>query len=160
MKAAHTSSWETAEPIFGITLLLSLLLGYLIPLPLSALLPRAVSISIGVIFLSIGFWIIGITRRQFHQAGQPTDPGNPTTRLITTGIFSWSRNPLYLGGMVSFIGLAALLNSLWLLILLVFTTIAVHFVLIAPEERYLENQFGDLYRQYAMSVHRWIGRHR
>jgi protein-S-isoprenylcysteine O-methyltransferase Ste14 len=102
--------------------------------------------------------IITITRSQFHQAGQPTDPGNPTTQLITTGIFSWSRNPLYLAGVVFFIGLAALLNSIWLLILLVPTVAAVHFILIAPEERYLAAKFGEPYRQYGMSVRRWVGR--
>lgn len=158
--AAHTRSWETAETILLPVLLLSLLLGYLFPLPLSALLPRAASISLGILLLLLGLQMIMITRRQFRQAGQPTDPGDPTTWLITTGIFAWSRNPLYLAGMVVFLGLAALLNSLWLLLLLVPTTAAIQIILILPEERYLEEKFGEPYRQYRMTVRRWLGRSR
>jgi protein-S-isoprenylcysteine O-methyltransferase Ste14 len=158
--AAHTRGWETAETVFGIPFLLSLILGYLFPLPLSTLLPRAASISAGIILLLAGLAILVMTRRQFHQAGQPTDPGNPTTQMITTGIFSWSRNPLYLAGVMIFTSLGALLNSLWLLILLIPTIIAVHFILIVPEEQYLGAKFGESYRQYVRSVRRWIGRRR
>ena len=159
-RAAHTRNWETAETVFGIPLLLGLLLGYVFPLPLSALLPRAASASAGILLLLASLALIVATRRQFREAGQPTDPGNPTTELITTGIFSWSRNPLYLGGVAIFTGLGALLNSLWLLILLVPTLIAVHAILILPEERYLEAKFGQPYRQYVRSVRRWVGRRR
>ncbi len=156
--AAHTHPWEIAEMVFGVAFLLGLILGYLIPLPLSQLVPRIVSAGAGITLVLVGLTIIVITRRQFHQAGQPTDPGNPTTLLITTGLFSWSRNPLYLGGVVFFIGLGALLNSLWLLILVIPTMIAVYLILIAPEERYLEAKFDEPYRRYTMSVRRWIGR--
>jgi protein-S-isoprenylcysteine O-methyltransferase Ste14 len=158
--AAHTRAWETAETVFGIPFLAGLVLGYLFPLPLSAWVPRTISASAGILLLSAGLAIVVTARRQFNRAGQPTDPGNPTTQLITTGIFSWSRNPLYLGAVVIFIGLGALLNSLWLLILLAPTLIAVHFILIVPEERYLEAKFGQRYREYARSVHRWLGRRR
>ena len=159
-RAAHTRAWETSEIVFGIPLLLSLILGYLIPLPISTLVHRAASVSAGIILLLIGLAIIVITRRQFYQAGQPTDPGNPTTQLITTGIFSWSRNPLYLGVAVAFLGLGALLNSFWVLILLVPAMIAAHFILIVPEEQYLEAKFDEPYRQYAKFVRRWVGRRR
>jgi protein-S-isoprenylcysteine O-methyltransferase Ste14 len=156
--AAHTRAWETSETVFGIPLLLGLILGYLFPLPLSALMPRAASVSAGILLLLAGLAIIVITRRQFNQAGQPTDPGNPTTQLITTGIFSWSRNPLYLGVVITFIGLGTLLNSLWLLILLVPAMIAAHYILIVPEEQYLEAKFSESYHQYARFVRRWVGR--
>lgn len=159
-KAAHTQSWQTFEAVFGTALGLSLILGFLIPLPLSLILPRAASISIGIIFFIAGLYVVVITRRLFIQASQPTDPGRPTTRLITTGIFSWSRNPLYLGGVVTYISLGMLLNSLWSLILLIPAVIAAHFILIFPEERYLEIQFGEEYQHYARAVRRWFGRRR
>ncbi len=158
--AAHTHAWETAEVIFGSALVLGLILGVLFPLPLSALLPRVASIAIGVILLLTGFAIIGMVRGQFREAAQPTDPGHPTTQLITTGLFSWSRNPLYLGGVAAYLGTGALLNSIWLFILLVPTLIAVDLILIFPEERYLDAKFGEPYRQYVRSAHRWIGRRR
>ncbi len=159
-QAAHTQPWQTFEAVFGTALALSLILGFLFPLSLSLILPRAVSISFGVILFISGIYIVVMTRRSFHQAGQPTDPGRPTTRLITTGIFSWSRNPLYLGGVAMFIGLGMILNSLWLLILMIPAVIAAHYILIFPEERYLEIQFGQEYQRYARLVRRWLGQRR
>lgn len=156
--AAHTHNWETAEVLFGIMLLLSLVLNFLFPLSISLWLPRAAAIAAGIILILIGLTIIGMTRGQFRQAGQPTDPGLPTTQLITTGIFSWSRNPLYLAGGIIFLGLAALLNSLWMLILLFPFLTAIHYILIIPEEKYLQANFGEIYCQYAKSVRRWVGR--
>lgn len=156
--AAHTRAWETFETVSVSMLLIGLLLGFVFPLRLSALVPRAVTVILGVILLLASLVLIAKTRAAFRQAGQPTDPGSPTTRLITTGVFAWSRNPLYLAGMITFTGLAALLDSGWLLILLVPTVAAVHWVLIAPEERYLEATFGEPYRQYRKSVSRWVGR--
>ncbi len=159
-QSAHTRSWQIAETILGAALLLGLILGFILPLPLSRWLPRPLSVAAGVILLVIGFAIIGRARRQFRVAGQPTDPGQPTTQLITTGIFYWSRNPLYLAGLIAFLGLGALLNSLWLILLLIPVMIAFHIILIAPEEQYLEAKFGEPYRDYMRTVGRWIGRNR
>ncbi len=158
--AAHTHAWMTAEMIFGISLLLSLVLNFLVPLSLSRWVPRAASIGAGILLLTIGLVMVVLTRSQFRQAGQPTDPGFPTTQLITTGPFSWSRNPLYLAGAVVYLGLAVLLNSLWMLIFFLPFTGAIHFVLIVPEEKYLQATFGEGYLRYAGSVRRWIGRRR
>jgi len=158
--AAHISGWKTLETLFVIALLLSLFLNYLFPLSLSTLLPRPVSIGGGLALIMVGLIIIVKTRIQFRQASQPTDPGHPTTQLITTGPFSWSRNPLYLAGGIIFLGLAALLNSLWMLIVFIPFLTAVHYILIVPEENYLEGKFEELYNQYARSVRRWIGKHR
>ncbi len=158
--AAHTRSWETFEAVYGSALILSLLLNYLIPLQLSLVMPRTASLSSGAILAGAGVAIVMAVRRQFNQAGQPTDPGRPTTQIITTGVFSWSRNPLYLGGLIFMLGIAALLNSIWLLILLLPATTAAHFILILPEEKYLLARFGGSYRQYTRSVRRWFGRRR
>jgi protein-S-isoprenylcysteine O-methyltransferase Ste14 len=158
--AAHTNPWEIGETVFGAALLLGLALGYFFPLRLSTWVPRPALLVIGAALLLCGLALITITRGAFRQAGQPTDPGNPTTRLITSGVFALSRNPLYLGAVACFTGLALLLNSPWLLALLIPTVIAVQTMLILPEEQYLEAKFGDPYRQYARSVRRWLGRRR
>jgi protein-S-isoprenylcysteine O-methyltransferase Ste14 len=56
------------------------------------------------------------------------------------------------------VGVALALNLPWVLVLLLPALIACHFILIAPEEQYLAARFGDEYREYAATVHRWIGR--
>ena len=112
----------------------------------------------GLAFL--GTVIIILARRQFTQHGQPTDPGRPTSQIITTGVFSISRNPLYLGGICIVVGIALALNLPWVLVLLIPALVGCHYVLVIPEERYLAAKFGEEYRTYAASVHRWIGRAR
>lgn len=157
-QSAHMHGWETFEAVFGTCLVVSLMLGFLVPLPLSRWVARPISILAGSLVFLAGTVIVILTRKQFNRSGQPTDPGSPTTRLITTGIFSWSRNPLYLGGVVCLLGLALMINSLWLVIFLNLGIAAAHFILILPEERYLAAKFGDEYRDYARRVDRWVGR--
>lgn len=76
------------------------------------------------------------------------------------GIFSISRNPLYLGGICFLAGIALAVNLPWALALLAPAIVACHITLIAPEERYLAAKFGEKYRAYSASVHRWWGRSR
>lgn len=107
----------------------------------------------GVVLVIVGAALIVFARREFAQHGQPTDPGRPTSVLITSGVFSVSRNPLYLGGVCILVGIALALNLPWVLVLLLPAFVACHYVLIAPEERYLVTKFGDEYHLYAARVH-------
>ena len=75
-------------------------------------------------------------------------------------MFSVSRNPLYLGAVCFLVGVALALNLPWVLVFLLPSLVTCHYVLIAPEERYLVAKFGEEYRTYAATVHRWIGRTR
>jgi protein-S-isoprenylcysteine O-methyltransferase Ste14 len=114
----------------------------------------------GAVLIILGVALIVLARREFAQRGQPTDPGLPTSKVVTTGVFSLSRNPIYLGAVCFLIGIALAVNLPWALVFLLPALVACHYVLIAPEERYLAAKFGEEYRTYAASVHRWIGRAR
>ena len=160
MEAAHPSRWQIFEVIFGVPFLVALALQMAIPLSL----PRG-SLTIGFVLCGATLILAGATlailaRRAFARQGQPTAPGLPTTQLVTTGVFSISRNPLYLGGVCALLGIALAANLPWALVLLAPAVVACHYILIAPEERYLAAKFGDKYRVYAASVRRWIGRAR
>jgi protein-S-isoprenylcysteine O-methyltransferase Ste14 len=114
----------------------------------------------GAALIIVGVVLVVLARRELARHGQPTDPGRPTSKIVTTGVFAVSRNPLYLGGICFLVGIALALNLPWVLVLLVPAIIACHYILIAPEERYLAARFGEEYRRYAATVHRWIGRKR
>ena len=146
--------------VFGIPFLAAIALQLVVPLsfPRGFLTPAI--ISGGAVLITVGAALVVLARREFAQHGQPTDPGLPTSRLVTTGVFSVSRNPLYLGGVCILVGIALALNLPWVLALLLPAIVACHYVLIAPEERYLTGKFDEKYRVYVATVHRWIGRAR
>jgi len=160
MQVAHTRCWETFEAVFGIPFLVAIALQLAIPLSLPRGSLTLAFILAGAVLIVAGLALIVLARREFARREQPTDPGLPTSEIVTTGVFSISRNPLYLGGVCLLIGSALAANLPWALVLLLPAFIACHYILIAPEERYLATRFGEDYRLYAASVHRWFGRAR
>ena len=155
--AAHAKWWQTSEAIFGTALVLALILELTYPLSLTQWLARPVLLTLGGLAVCAGLILIILTRRQMSAAAQPTAPGIPTTKLVTTGVFAWSRNPIYLGLAALFISMALTVNSVWLLGTLALALIATHYVMIRPEEAYLTKLFGDDYRLYTQTVGRWWG---
>jgi protein-S-isoprenylcysteine O-methyltransferase Ste14 len=158
--AAHKSGWQIFEVVFGVPFLVALALQRVVPisLPRGSLTPAL--ILGGAILIVVGVSLVVLARREFAQYGQPTDPGLPTSKIISTGVFSISRNPLYLGGAFTLAGISLAFNLPWVFILLLPSLVACHYILIAPEERYLAARFGEQYRMYTAAVHRWIGRRR
>jgi protein-S-isoprenylcysteine O-methyltransferase Ste14 len=157
---AHTRWWQSFEMIFGIPFLAAIALQFAVPLSLPRTFLTPAIIPGGAALVIAGVALVILARRKFAQHGQPTDPGHPTSKLVTSGVFSVSRNPLYLGGVCILGGIALALNLPWVFVLLLPALVACHYLLIAREERYLAAKFGDQYRFYAATVHRWIGRKR
>jgi len=156
-QVAHQKSWQIFEVIVGLPYLLAFLVQWGWPLSLPDGLRGALWAGGGLLVV-LGLWLIVATRREFARAAQPTDPGQATTRLMTAGVFAWSRNPLYVGGFVFLAGVALALNSLWNLLVLLPALLGCHFLLVLPEERYLLARFGKDYEVYCARVGRWLGR--
>jgi protein-S-isoprenylcysteine O-methyltransferase Ste14 len=156
--SAHKSNWEIGEIVFGIPFLLSIVLQFVIPLSFSQGLPRQVFLFLGIALMIIGVAFIILARREFARFHQPTDPGQPISKIVMTGVFAISRNPLYLGAAILFWGIGLTLNNLWILVTLLLSIIICHYVLIIPEEKYLAAKFGDDYTEYITTVRRWFGR--
>jgi protein-S-isoprenylcysteine O-methyltransferase Ste14 len=156
-EVAHKSWWQIFEVVFGVPFIIALVLQRLIPFSFPRGIFTPVFISAGVLLLIVGIILVVLTRREFAKHGQPTDPGQSTSEMITTGVFSISRNPLYLGGILLLAGISLAFNLPWALILLLPSIVACHFILIAPEEKYLAVKFGEKYRLYTAAVHRWFG---
>lgn len=156
--SAHKSRWEIGEVVFGIPFLLGIALHVLLPFSLPQGILRQVLIPVGVTLIFIGMSFIVSARRAFARFRQPTDPGQPTGKVIKTGVFALSRNPLYLGAALLFGGVALMMNVLWTLAALGVSIVLCHYVLIAPEEKYLTAKFGETYTAYTATVWRWLGR--
>lgn len=83
-------------------------------------------------------------------------PHKPASRLVTTGIYRWTRNPMYLGIALIYFGLAIFFDSVLALLILPAVLWVIQTQVIAKEEAYLERTFGDEYRAYRARVRRWI----
>ncbi len=156
--AAHKEWWQIFEVVFGIPFLVGVVMQWVVPFSLPREGATLVFVSAGIVLIILGTVLATMARREFRRYGQPTDPGRPTHKIVTTGVFSISRNPLYLGGIGILVGLALALNLPWAIVLLLPALVACHYILIVPEERYLTEKFGEEYRSYAEKVGRWIGR--
>tara|TARA_R110002126_G_scaffold146067_14_gene292014 strand:+ start:85 stop:570 length:486 start_codon:yes stop_codon:yes gene_type:complete len=97
-----------------------------------------------------------IAERQFKRAGTSVKPWVPTTAIVTTGLFAFSRNPMYVAMVVLLFGLAFAGNTLWILTATVGFVGVMHYGVILREEAYLERLFGATYADYRARVRRWI----
>jgi protein-S-isoprenylcysteine O-methyltransferase Ste14 len=124
-----------------------------LPIPVAHSLARYVA---GVALAAGGFVMIAIGTRRFAAAGTNVPPTLPTTALVVDGIYRRSRNPLYLGLILIYLGLGVAAGSLWAIGLLVPLLWVINVGVVKREERYLERKFGDTYRGYKARVRRWI----
>ncbi len=158
MDSAHKHGWQTFEVVFGIPFLVAIVLQCIVPVSFPQGAIRIVPLLGGIGPIILGIVLVILTRQEFSRHGQHTDPGHPTSKIITRGVFSISRNPLYLGGICSLAGIGLAFDLPWVLIFLLPALAACHYILVAPEEKYLTARFGEEYARYTAAVHRWIGR--
>ena len=88
--------------------------------------------------------------------GTTVVPHRPVSRLVTTGPFQLTRNPMYTGHVVVLLGAALRTGSWWPLLVAPLCVRATARLVILPEEEYLTRQFGDDYQRYRARVRRWI----
>jgi protein-S-isoprenylcysteine O-methyltransferase Ste14 len=103
-----------------------------------------------------GFVMIRMGTRRFVAAGTNVPPYLPTTALVVDGIYGRTRNPLYLGSTLLYLGLSVAAGSLWALVLVLPLLWVINVGVVAREERYLERKFGEAYRAYKARVRRWV----
>ena len=87
-----------------------------------------------------------------RRTGQTENPWKPTTEIVETGPFRITRNPMYLQMVLVCIGMFVLLSNFWILLLTPACAWALHRFAILPEERYLEEKFGQSYNAYRRRV--------
>lgn len=139
--------------IYLVTIVLAFVLALLVPLPLAV--PVAVRWVAGIIVVAgIGVAVLG--RVTFERAGTNVNPMQPSTKLVLSGPYRVTRNPMYTGMAFATVALALATVNGWLLILLVPTWAVMHWGVILREERYLTRKFGAEYEEYRRRVRRYF----
>ena len=111
-------------------------------------------IAASLILIGLGLAAAGI--RNFTRAGTPVPTVEPTRTLVTTGVHGWSRNPIYLGMFLIYAGIGISVRSASILILTLPLAVVVRYGVVAREESYLKQRFGDAYLAYKARVRRWL----
>ena len=139
---------------WGLAVLAGLALNWLVPLPfLLADLPAG-WLGGMVFLLALGLFAWAIVT--ITTAGSNVPTNLPTTTIVESGPYRFTRNPIYLSMFLGLIGLAIAFDNLWLLLMLLPFALVIHYGVVAREEIYLELKFGDVYRGYRSRVRRWL----
>jgi protein-S-isoprenylcysteine O-methyltransferase Ste14 len=151
-----TAGVIAAPPLlFGAALVVALVLHASHPMRITPLGNGAPRLA-GVALLVVGLLLSSAVMRAFGRAGTHVSPYRKTTRFVSTGPYRYTRNPDYLGQTLMYAGIAVVANSWWPLFLLPLVLIVVGHGVIRREERYLEEKFGQEYRDYTARVPRWL----
>jgi len=111
----------------------------------------------GAIIFLMGLVIMLSCIISFAVEGRGTlSPADPTKRLVITGLYKFSRNPMYVGVTMILIGEAIFFQSLNLWIYLLFVFIAFNVFILLHEEPRLRKDFGEEYKRYCEKARRWI----
>jgi len=138
------------------TLVISCVLQWLVPLGLIDDIDQSWRVGCGVLLFTAGMLTTIVGRRTLLRHGTNVNPRQPTTALVTEGIFRRTRNPLYLGIIATQYAVALIFGLDWLLLLIVPNWVVLHFAVVVREERYLEGKFGDAYHRYKERVPRYL----
>jgi len=111
-------------------------------------------IGLAVTFVGVAtlVWAYGSMAR----AKTTIDPRVHSSRIVTSGIYAYSRNPIYLGWCVLLAGRGLMNASVLVLVVAVTMLLLLHWAVIVEEERYLESRFGEEYVTYKKRVRRWL----
>ena len=151
---ADNAGVRVPPPLIYVVLFgLGLILHQIVPFTFSPVIPARVA---ALIFLGAGVLLATWSNILFRRAHTSLVPIKPSTALVVRGPYRLTRNPMYLGLLCVYIALALWFGVVWALVLVPLVVLAVQRLAIAKEERYLEQKFGDAYRQYRTHVRRWI----
>jgi len=125
-------------------------------LPLRLGLPSGARIVLGVAATLLGVASIAAAIGLFRRTGQDPAPWKSTPKIVATGIYRVTRNPMYVGMALVQAGIGFGWGNGWILLLLPLVIVVIYTSAIRHEEAYLERKFGDVYLRYKGSVRRWL----
>jgi protein-S-isoprenylcysteine O-methyltransferase Ste14 len=154
VKSKGRATIRIPAPILAIVhITLAILLGWLVPLPIPV--PAFVQwLGLGCAALGFVFGLLALLA--FRRVRSALDPKKRTRGLVTSGIYRYTRNPVYLGFAFMLIGLPLNWGTYWGIILVWPLITLMNNLVIKPEETGLEKEFKDQYTDYKSRVRRWL----
>jgi protein-S-isoprenylcysteine O-methyltransferase Ste14 len=120
--------------------------------------PEAANVSTiaGAVLFAVGAVIAGWGLVLFRKARTTTVPGKTSAKLVTSGPYRFTRNPMYIGLTLAYLGEAGLLKQIWPVIVLPLVIGYLNWTVIPVEEAKLNAVFQSAYDQYRSRVRRWV----
>jgi protein-S-isoprenylcysteine O-methyltransferase Ste14 len=142
--------------VFILAYLIGFVVQLYLPIPIRS--PEIVRIALiaGVILVVIGLAVAFSALGIFRKRSTTTIPFETPTSLVTSGPYRFTRNPMYVGLTLVYLGVAGTRAEIWPVIVLPVMLAYVNFIVIPVEERHLQNAFGDAYADYGARVRRWL----
>ena len=139
--------------IYSLFLVVGVAIDYYWP---TSLFEPLIQVIAGAGLLLASVVLFALALREFTRAKTSLSVTRSTSKLVTTGPFRVSRNPIYLALNLFYTGIAVLGDLPWTLALVVPAGVTLKYAVVQREEAYLEHKFGEDYRRYKASVRRWI----
>jgi protein-S-isoprenylcysteine O-methyltransferase Ste14 len=138
--------------------LIALVAGLVVQLvaPLSMPVAGVLRWGLALAGVAAGAGLIAAAFGLFQRSGQDPKPWLATPEIISSGVYAWTRNPMYLGMCVLQAGLGVALANAWVVLLAPATGLVIRAIAIRHEEAYLEGKFGAAYTDYKAAVRRWL----
>lgn len=136
-----------------IFIVLAYVLGRFVPLPVAAPPPLR---YMGLFLMLLGFLLGMAAFLEFRRARTTLDPHGSTSQLVSSGIYRFTRNPIYLGFLFMIIGLPLNSGLYWGIVMAPFYILIMNRLVIEREEVYLKKKFNEAFVSYSARVRRWL----
>ena len=111
---------------------------------------------LGVALFVAGLWVSISGNREFVHSGTNVNPYRPALKLVTSGPYRFTRNPMYLGMVIAFAGIVLAFSLEMGIVVLVLFVLVLHYGVVVREERYLTRKFGTPYEEFLKRTRRWV----
>ncbi|MGB8383956.1 MAG: isoprenylcysteine carboxylmethyltransferase family protein [Dermatophilaceae bacterium] len=118
--------------------------------------PLVIRVVVGALLVVVGVALMAWAASVMKGQGTTVIPWEQVDALVTSGPFAFTRNPIYLGDGLVYLGITVAFGSWWPALGLPVVLLVLHRYVIDPEEAYLTVRFGPAYTTYAGRVRRWL----
>lgn len=138
-------------------LIVAIILDWLVPLQFLATPVRFnMQVIIGVLVAAGGIWLAVSARNLFVREGTNVIPTQPALKIVTSGPYRFTRNPMYLGMVLALLGVSLVLSLEWGVILTPVLWLILDRLIVVREEAYLRRKFGASYDDLLTRTRRWL----